>query len=359
MMWGWTLTFSLAFAWPEKGPEGVETGRTVDSAQLFSEGAFPADRVITEPAEIGAMCRSMLEYLRNQPDPWATPGMLAEQGVTAEQIRATLEKVAVTAETSPEKLSDPTFLAENFRYLRWSPDQTTAGKRGITLAPGEARLTKYVIYRQSGSSVRTATHTHALYAVPADEAGMTEAEATEKRGELTRFRYTRPEIFAGALEGSAQPLVWLSQEGVIQAMLQGTVEVTLADGSPHWFNVHRHNGIPYDRAEKDGTKQARYWYFREVPGPLGWGSDPDHKVQVHPGVVVAGDVYNFGLGILFLLETAPGEARLAILADTGGAFQPNLYQLDYLAGTFDSEAEMYRQTKDVPDRVRGGVLIVR
>ena len=88
----------------------------------------------------------------------------------------------------------------------------------------------------------------------------------------------------------------------------------------------------------------------------GWGND--RKIPLVPLVSVAGDVYNLGLGKLIALE-GPDGTRLAVLSDTGGAFQPNLYQLDLLAGTFDDHAHFLRETSDIPTHVTAGLLVVR
>ena len=48
-----------------------------------------------------------------------------------------------------------------------------------------------------------------------------------------------------------------------------------------------------------------------------------------------------------------------VLADTGGAFQPNLFQLDYFAGAFPDRAALYTATAGLPDRVRASVLLAR
>ena len=51
--------------------------------------------------------------------------------------------------------------------------------------------------------------------------------------------------------------------------------------------------------------------------------------------------------------------RLAVLADTGGAFQPNLFQLDYLAGSYPSYTDFQRATSDIPPRVGAAVLLLK
>jgi len=142
--------------------------------------------------------------------------------------------------------------------------------------------------------------------------------------------------------------------------MQGTIEVDVG-GVRRLFNVHRHNGIAYRAGVKDPDDQDRFWYFRAVSGLRGW-STAEGGITVEPQVTVAGDVYNLGLGRVFALSS-PGpegpQLRLTVLADTGGAFQPNLFQLDWLAGTFPSHEAFKAAVAEVPPYVRADVLVVR
>jgi hypothetical protein len=46
-----------------------------------------------------------------------------------------------------------------------------------------------------------------------------------------------------------------------------------------------------------------------------------------------------------------------VIADTGGAFLPNLSQLDFLAGTFDSSNDFERYTQQLPSNANAYILI--
>jgi hypothetical protein len=84
------------------------------------------------------------------------------------------------------------------------------------------------------------------------------------------------------------------------------------------------------------------------------------KIPLRAEAAVAGDVYNVGLGKIVCLETdteAGRELRLVVLADTGGAFEPNLFQLDWLAGTFPDHAAYQAWAAAAPSRVRASILI--
>ncbi len=145
--------------------------------------------------------------------------------------------------------------------------------------------------------------------------------------------------------------------------MQGSVEVRLPDGSVKVYGVDVSNGVAYVPSRR-GRDQDRFWYFRALPGGArGWGKPDLPAVVLHAGVTVAGDVYNLGLGRLLLLEHPDGRGgttlRLAILADSGGAFQPNLVQLDWYGGAHPSHAALYAAWSGLPEHVRARVLVVR
>lgn len=89
-----------------------------------------------------------------------------------------------------------------------------------------------------------------------------------------------------------------------------------------------------------------------------WGDDPEDKIRLEPGAAVAGDAHNLGLGGLYALAGGDG-LRLVVLADTGGAFEPNPYQLDYFAGAYPDRATFERATAGVPARADVYLLIRR
>lgn len=363
----------LAFAWDLTGQDGAPAGQ-LDPERLFAEAPAPwgADAAVrTDPAALAEAARGALDYLRRSPDPkGAQPGLFGELGVDLCAVEATLAFVARVAEEdvggARQRLQDPAFLAEHFRYIQWKADAAAAAKAKLDLSDGRLRITKYVVWQQEGRLAQEAGFPNALYALPEDEAGLSVEEA-EARPDLLRKRFTRAEVLGGvyeaggAAEGRATPLVWLSREGVLEAMMQGTVAVTLPDGRAHLYNVDRANGMPYLRGTR-AEAQRRYWYFREVDRVRGWGPDPASRVPLVAGVSVAGDVANLGLGKLILLRSPEpgGEAlRLVVLADTGGAFQPNLFQLDLLAGTYPDRASFLQGVAGLPERAAAGVLLLR
>jgi hypothetical protein len=353
-----------AFAWTERGPDDVTTGRTIAVAERFTEvdPSWGRHLVTTPPLDLGMVARATAAELREQQaagSPYASSGLFAELGVTLRDVLDTLDLVARVAledrGSMRPRLRDPRWLRATFRALRWSADRDAARLRGVHVPDDRIRLSQYVVYTVSGSPVWTMIHDTPLYALPRDE------QAGGAPGD--RLRYTRPDVYAGvylpggAAAGRAEPLVWLTRNDANEALLQGSVQVTFPSGIVKTFNVHENNGRPYDSDVTDPNLQQRFWYFREVDGILGVEGIP-----LRPRATVAGDVWNLGLGKLVALDwpTSDGpELRLAILADTGGAFEPNLFQLDWLAGAFPTRAAWERASVGAPTHVEATVLVRR
>jgi len=365
------LLAGLTLAAPVRGPNAVETERQVDASDLFQTVAptWADSRFRSESKALGRVAKNALCYLQTQrSDPAAGPGLVPG---TQAQLERTLRHVVHTAGTSPTSLSDPDWLASNFEVVRWSADGQGARARNLNPPEGQIRLTRYLVYQVPGSSLQTSTFDAALYAFPNEERELTEAQARDRfPGDLVRAKLTRKQVLDGAFAeggpfaGQAEPLIWVRRADVHRALMQGTIEVQV-DGKARLFNVHRHNGITYQTGIKDSENQDRFWYFREVAGLNGW-STPEGGIQVEPQVTVAGDVYNLGLGRVVALSYAPSgdksgppAVRLAVRADTGGAFQPNLFQLDWLAGSFPSHSAFKAAVRHVPPYVNASFLVVK
>lgn len=354
----------LALAAPVIGAEGRATGKTVDGAKMFTAAAdLPAGTTLVgDPQALGRVARRTLDYIDQYGpvDGYAvTGGIPAEGGRSLEVLRATLAFVAKTAEEDAgkptQRLADPDYLGQRCSLVKWHSEVEPGASDRAEIQAGKVRLTKYLAWSFAGSPTPTAEFPEALYGVPHDEAGLSDQEASARREGHARFRFTRKEVLDGAYEdggpapGGAPPLVYVARSSVHEALMQGTVVVRLPDGGERTFNVARNNGIPYDKTVKTPEDQRRFWYFREVSGLLGWGYEPDKKIEVEPGVTVAGDLANIGLGRIVALGEPGGTVRLAVLSDTGGAFQPNLHQLDVLVGTFASRADFNRQAQAIPE----------
>ena len=199
--------------------------------------------------------------------------------------------------------------------------------------------------------------------MPQDETGLTLAEADKQKDTLLRYKYTKQDVLSGVYEkdgeseGKATPIVWLTREGIEEAIMEGTVKVKFDDGSSFFYNVDRNNGISYDRSIKNPRLQKRYWYFRKVENLKGYGKEIPSKITIYPKVTFAGDVYNLGLGKFILLKYSNDKFIPGIIADTGGAFIPNLYQLDFLSGVFNSKKEFLNYIKTLPSEAEAYILI--
>ncbi|MBX2801496.1 MAG: hypothetical protein KTR31_27715 [Myxococcales bacterium] len=360
MLW-W---MAVAMAWEERGMDGEPTGRTLDPAQTFlpTVPSWFDRRGCTTPLDLGLVASGTadtIRRLRSTGDPMAQPAMLGQLGVSMDDVLRTLDFVAQVAVEDRgqeyQRLNDPRWVAGAFEAWRWLPDAEGASARKIEVPEDQLRITKYVVYTVDGSPVRTDRFGTALYRVPKDEVPDGEPGV--------RAALTRMDVYAGAFEsggaheGLAEPLVWLTRDGSNQALLQGTIHVTLPNGTPQLFNVHKNNGMAWDPSIRNLDQQPRFWYFRHVRDILGV-----EDTRLRPEVAVAGDVYNVGLGKLLALEwQGPHgpELRLAVMADTGGAFQPNLFQLDYFAGTFADRAAYDAWAKDMPTRAPVTILVRR
>jgi len=265
------------------------------------------------------------------------------------------------------RLTDPNFVRQHFSFVRWMPDQAGAAKLAknkplLQKLPADKILqTKYFVKIADGSAVKTAEKNQALYGLPFDEAKLDLATADALGKQITRFQLGKQDIVRGALEKTplrAPVLFWLSREGLEGALLQGTAVVPSGQGY-RYYNVHRTNGIPYDRS-KTPEQQQRYWYFKEVKSVLGYGKDADYKIPIKPEVTVAGDIPQLGLGKLILLATPESGVmhyRLTILADTGGAFANNLFQLDWLSGYYRGWPDYFAANKHRGDYSQAYLLL--
>ncbi|GDX82645.1 hypothetical protein LBMAG42_44560 [Deltaproteobacteria bacterium] len=281
------------------------------------------------------------------------PGLpIAEVGAVDTTLRWIVRIGAEDVATNADRLSDPAFLTRCLATSRWVPDVAREGER--------LRLTRYLVYSVTGSASSTGLFQFPLWALPHDEAGLDPAVAEAKRADLDRYRYTRQDVASGvyreggAAAGHADPLVWLTHGDHEQALLQGTVAVTQG-ADTKLYNVHRNNGIPYDKAERDTTKQRGYWYFRAIDAVRGWAVEPVRGPALRAGVAVAGDLEHIGFGRLLALKSADG-LRLVVVADTGGAFVNNLHQLDLFTGVHPSAAAFTAATGSIGDTAAAWAL---
>jgi hypothetical protein len=280
-------------------------------------------------------------------------GLLASSGVSVQDVLKTLDfMIAVLQEDIANnrvtRLQDPNFINKNFRVIKWSAynPQNRNQER--------LRITKYAVFTHPGSRKKTAKFNTPIYSLKDD-------------GSSNKFyiKYTKQDVLSGIYEpggkefGKVEPLAYLTREGLEEALMQGTILINFNDGSKAFFNVDRNNGIPYIKGVSPRA-QKRYWYFRKVDAIKGYGYKIDAKISIKPGVTFAGDVLNIGLGKIIVLEYPQGGSKrlkMGIIADTGGAFLPNLYQLDFLAGIFQNQNAFRRHISQLPEYATAYILV--
>lgn len=349
----------------------------VQAAATFTmqQPQFVAGQWPDRSADLCQVATETLKYIdKGQSyDPVAIHGgKIPGATVPVADIRATLLYICKIANEDQatgrkSRLTDPNFIQQHFNFVRWLPDQAGAAKLAknkplLQKLPADKILqTKYFVKIADGSPVKTPQQNQALYGLPYDEAKLDLATADALGKKITRFQLGKQEIVRGALEKTplrAPVLFWLSREGLEGALLQGTAVVPSGKGY-RYYNVHRTNGIPYDRT-KTPEQQQRYWYFKEVQSVLGYGKDADYKIPIKPEVTVAGDIPQLGLGKLILLATPESGVmhyRLTILADTGGAFANNLFQLDWLSGYYRGWPDYFAANKHRGDYSQAYLLL--
>ncbi len=296
-------------------------------------------------------------------------GIVADFGFDLQRVQQTLTFICDTVKHDLQKkqssrLSDPDFIRANFEVIRWRPNKQQSkrfehNKPLLQRIPDDKLLlTKYYIKKAKGSPVYTTETPHALYAIPHDESLLTLEQADAKKATITRYRYTKHQVLSGILDKKAlaSPLVWLSRDDLEDTLMQGTVMIEGTDKA-RFYNVHRNNGIGYKRDLKK-RQQQRYWYFKQTDSVLGYGKDANYKIPIYPHATVAGDLAHLGLGKLIML-THNGESRLTVLADTGGAFENNQYQLDYLGGYFYNWSDYIKTYRTFPDYFEARILLLK
>ena len=356
---------------------------TAQAEERFALDVSPMQgkMMLTRSSDLCAVSRNTAAYLRKGADYDAA----AIHGGRAPHFEAGLERVVATLDFlcrvyiedvragRNSRLHDAAFIERHFDRYRWRPDREKALAYAAKSSKAKARMlnrippdqilmTKYYVKRLEGRGQRDDAHPHALYALPFDERGLSLEEADARKGELTRFRYTKQDVVNGILlrEQLAEPLVWLSRSDLEDVLMQGSAKIEVASGASH-FNVHRNNGIAYDYTVAK-ERQGRYWYFKEVPGIMGYGKDADYKIEVAEQVTFAGDIDALGLGKLLMVRYEDDRGtlnRLGVMADKGGAFEGNLFQVDLLAGAYRGWSDYHAANRHLPDFVEAWVLLLK
>jgi len=332
-------------------------------------------------SELCTVAHNTEHYLKNNSDDTFAvhPGTIIDKQISLKQIKQSLAFICKTYREDvrakrQSRLHDNKFILEHFNFYRWSPDVKTAQQiakkstnavkaRMLNAIPEQQIfLTKYYTKLLDASEVKTHKYDQALYALPIDEKGMSLTQAALKKTSLTRFKYTRQQIINGVLLENelAKPLIWLTEEALHDVLLQGT-GVLNVNGRQRIFNVHRNNGITYDYSIGK-REQARYWYFAEVPSTMGYGQTLANKIAVTPQVTFAGNVATLGLGKLIMVSYSHNKqqvSRMGVLADQGGAFDNNLFQLDLLVDSYRGWQDYHQANKSLPDYAQAWIMLLK
>ncbi len=329
---------------------------SINGSQVVTPVKLPIAKVNFNQKDLLTVLVNTRKYFQDHasedPDIQRT-GILSAQGVTVPDVLKTLDFMIVVlkediANNRATRLQDPKFINTNFRVIKWTAyNQKKKNQKQL-------RITKYAVFTHSASRKRTSTFNTAIYSLKENS-----------NNDKFYTRYTKQDVLSGIYEpggrefGKVQSLAYLTRNGLEEALMQGTVLINFTDGYKAFFNVDRNNGISYIRGLK-ATAQKRYWYFREVDAIKGYGYKIDAKISIKPGVTFAGDVLNIGLGKVIVIEhTKNGRKHLqmGVMADTGGAFLPNLYQLDFLAGIFKNQREFGQYISQLPEYATAYFLI--
>ncbi|MBD2681106.1 MULTISPECIES: hypothetical protein [Nostoc] len=329
---------------------------SVPGNQVFSSVKLPGNKVNFNQKDLLTVLVNTRKYFQDyasqDPDIQRT-GVLATQGVTVQDVLQTLDFMSAILKEDisngrATRLQDPKFINDNFRVIKWTAYNPKNKQQK------QLRITKYAVFTHTGSRKKTSTFNTGIYSL-------------KDNSNTDKFytKYTKQDVLSGIYEpggrefGKVQSLAYLTRTGLEEALMQGTVLINFTDGYKAFFNVDRNNGMAYIRGLKP-TAQKRYWYFREVDAIKGYGYKIDAKISIKPGVTFAGDVLNVGLGKVIVIEQTRGgrkHLQMGVMADTGGAFLPNLYQLDFLAGIFKNQKEFGQYVSQLPDYATAYFLV--
>ncbi|MDZ7966661.1 MAG: hypothetical protein RM368_17075 [Nostoc sp. DedSLP03] len=329
----------------------------INGSQIATPGKLPNTKVKFNQGDLLTVLVNTRKYFQDyaseDPDIMRT-GVLATQGVTVADVLKTLDfMIAVLKEdianNRATRLQDSQFINTNFRVIKWSAYNPKAKQQK------QLRITKYAVFTHPGSRKKTSTFNIPIYSL----------KSNSNNDDKFYTRYTKQDVLSGIYEpggrefGKVNTLAYLTRNGLEEAIMEGTILINFTDGYKAFFNVDRNNGIAYIRGLK-ATAQKRYWYFREVDAIKGYGYKIDAKISIKPGVTFAGDVLNIGLGKVIVIEHTQGgrkHLQMGVIADTGGAFLPNLYQLDFLAGIFKNKTEFGQNIRQIPDYATAYFLV--
>jgi len=298
-----------------------------------------------------------------------------ERVTSPEQTLETLQFIIESVKRNGEQVLTTSFINKNFTFIKWNADEE------VEHGGDNIRLTHYAIFRRPGSTQQSKEFPHAMYGdasqVLLDSLAFKHdiKELSELKDIIINdvfhhsepFRFGRQNILKGVLNAPefkdhVKPLVWVSQDTLEQALLQGGIFIDLPNGESKLFNVQHCNKIFYNRVQSINRIQERYWFFREIKNDGQNHDDQRYHELLRLGqAAFAHDARALGLGKCILLRytnllTNEKEVVLGILADVGGAFKGNLHQLDRYEGTFKDRESFLAFFEKFPLTVEAYIL---
>lgn len=281
--------------------------------------------------------------------------------ITLDDVRDTIDFLAKAFQEKPNQLKKHWFYKHHFDFYRWYSDGTLCpakiGKlpRGWKGSPENLRITNYRMCKIHGSRTKTKNYCFPLYVKPSDEEGKTRAYIRDHNNEFVRFKYTRNEIFHGALKADerTKAVAWITPQGYEELAMQGSAVIDFEhENNPQTFQVVVANG-------KEGAD--KYWFVAPYEKRKPSKKYPI-KVEPVPGVSFAGNIADVGFGKVLVMVgknplTLEKEMRIGVLVDTGSAFQDNLCKLDLFTGYFEDHHLFDEHCKQYPHTAEVYVLI--
>lgn len=340
-----------------RSKEYVEHYNSVDLSSFFSHynDTLSFKAVVTDPLKLLAVAKDTLSYMEHDV-PYRSyligPENFSKNFISSAQAKRTLEFLISVIEEDKKhgkgyRILNSDFIKKNFHCIKWSADIENAQEhQDRHVRDHKIRLTQYAVFVVPGSYTKTSEYSCALYEL--------------KRVHPAPPKFTKDEVLSGMYEKKehlhrARPLIWLTQDGLEEAFMQGSILVKTPDEKIHGFKYYFSNGIPYDHKIKGLRKQQGYYYFKPME------EEQTRKFLERKNVVFAGNVFALGVGKLIGVSyknrvTKKDELRLGILADTGGAFTKNLYHLDLYAGVYSQRGLFRKALWQTPNTVDAYLL---
>lgn len=326
----------------------------------YTDGFVAANKIDTDPKSLKKAAKYALNLINNMTvkdkdifEPNIFSKKLVSLNKTKETLKFIIDVIQADEKTKYSyRILDPIFLNNYFKFIKWSGDVESATKHDKTVFDGAIYLTHYATFKLDGSYTKNPDYPYALYSI------------NNTVNKNWRYKISKQDVLSGKLESNEyknkiKPIAWVTREGLEEALMQGTSIIKMPDNREVIVSVDQNNGLAYDKNIKDRKDQKRYWFFRVVSKDKKF---KEHNILNLGGVVFAGDIHNIGLGKIVAIRyksrvTEQTEMRLGVLADSGGAFVNNLYQMDFYGGIFGSYKEFYDWVWPMPKNVQAYLVV--